>query len=170
MRQRFWVGGEGEDGYIEYVEAGREKRVRLGDEEIPIDLCSRAGSSFFHLLIGGRSYPCTFREEDNRVVLGVRGREYRFEVLSERRKRIRDLGISGGKKVRNKDIVAPIPGLVVEVEVAVGDAVRAGQGVVIMEAMKMENELKSPADGVVKEIKVEKGTPVDQGQLLVVIV
>lgn len=169
MRQRFWVKGKGEGEYLEYVEEGREKRIRVGDEEITIDLSSNAGSPFLHVLIDGRSYPCSFREEDNVVILNVRGTEYRFEVLSERRKRIRDLGISEGVGIQSKNIVAPIPGLVVEVEVGEGDTVKAGQGIVIMEAMKMENELKSPADGVIKEIRVEKGTPVDEGELLVVI-
>ncbi|OGF97539.1 MAG: hypothetical protein A2Z06_04790 [Candidatus Glassbacteria bacterium RBG_16_58_8] len=169
MSQRFWVKGAGEGEYIEYLESREGIRIRIGDREIGVDLAIRPGSSFLHLLADGRSYPCTFREEGNVVVLNVRGREFRFDVLSERRKRIRDLGIAAGSPVVNKEITAPIPGLVVEIEVRVGQAVSEGQGVVIMEAMKMENELKAPASGVVREIKVAKGTPVQQGQVLVTI-
>ena len=169
MQQRFWVQGSGKGRYLDYMETGREKRVKVGDKEVSIDLSSKPGSSFLHLLINGRSYPCTFREEGNIVVLNVRGEEYRFEVLSERRKRIRDLGISEEREAGRKDIIAPIPGLIVEIEVKEGDKVVEGEGIVIMEAMKMENELKAPGPGIVKEIKVSKGMPVDQGQLLVVV-
>jgi pyruvate carboxylase subunit B len=167
VRQRFWVRGEGEGGYLEYVERGRRIVVRSEGGEHEVDLSIRPGSPFLHLLVDGRSYPCALREDDDGLVLILRGREHRFEVLSERRKRIRDLGISTDEGARSKNIVAPIPGLVVEIEVEEGEAVQAGQGIVVMEAMKMENELKAPAAGVVRAIRVEKGTPVDQGRLLV---
>jgi pyruvate carboxylase subunit B len=62
-----------------------------------------------------------------------------------------------------------MPGLVVAVPVSEGQAVKAGQGIVILAAMKMENELRAPADGVVRAIRVAPGDAVDQGQALVVI-
>jgi biotin carboxyl carrier protein len=64
---------------------------------------------------------------------------------------------------------APIPGRVVRVLIKVGDAVSAGRGLVVLEAMKMENELKAPRDGVVKSIGCSEGTAVESGQSLVVI-
>ena len=67
----------------------------------------------------------------------------------------------------DRTIVAPMPGLVVKVEVEVGQAVRAGQGVVVVEAMKMENELKAPADGVVAKIHVEPRQTVEKGTVLI---
>lgn len=167
MRQRFWVRGVAGEGYLEYVERGPRIVVRSDEGEHAVDLRARDGSPFLHLLIDGRSYPCAVREEEEGLVLTLRGREYRFEVLSERRKRIRDLGISPDAAARSKNIVAPIPGLVVMIEVAEGDHVEVGQGIVIMEAMKMENELKATAPGVVRAIRVETGVPVDQGRLLV---
>jgi pyruvate carboxylase subunit B len=169
LKQRFWIRGAGEGRVLEYEEGARGIRVRSGEREMAVDLSLKPGSPFFHLLIDGRSYPCSFQEVEHQVILNVRGREYRFEVLSERRKRIRDLGIADRREVRHKDIVAPIPGLVVDIEVEEGEEVDVGQGVVVMEAMKMENELRAQARGVVKEIKVAKGSPVDQGQVLVVI-
>jgi biotin carboxyl carrier protein len=75
----------------------------------------------------------------------------------------------GADDVADKTIVAPTPGLVVEVEVEVGQTVRAGQGVVVVEAMKMENELKAPADGVVASIAVQPGQTVDKGAVLLVL-
>jgi len=62
---------------------------------------------------------------------------------------------------------APMPGLIVRVEVEPGDAVKAGQGVVIMEAMKMENELHSERDGVVARVLVAAGEPVEKGAVLI---
>ena len=66
-------------------------------------------------------------------------------------------------------IAAPMPGRVVRVLVAAGDRVIAGQGVVTVEAMKMENELRSPKDGTVTQIAVQEGTAIDAGTVLVVI-
>ena len=75
----------------------------------------------------------------------------------------------GAQARAEKQLKAPMPGLVVRVEVEVGDAVAAGQGVVIVEAMKMENELKAPADGAVAEVRVEPGQPVEKGAVLLVL-
>ena len=77
---------------------------------------------------------------------------------------------SAGSRAGNDGaICAPMPGKVVKALVAVGDEVVEGQGVIIVEAMKMENELRSPRDGVVRELLVEQGSSVDAGQKLVVI-
>ena len=69
-------------------------------------------------------------------------------------------------KVGPASIQSPMPGKVVKVLIAVGDEVKAGQGVVVVEAMKMENELKAPKDGKVKSVAVKEGQPVDTGQTL----
>ena len=70
-------------------------------------------------------------------------------------------------KVAASAVLSPMPGKVVKVLVAVGDEVKSGQGVVVVEAMKMENELKSPKDGKVKAVAVKEGQPVEAGQSLV---
>ena len=67
------------------------------------------------------------------------------------------------------DVTAPIPGAIKEVFVQEGDSVKAGQAVLIMEAMKMENQVQSAAEGVVREVKVQPGDSVSQGQVLIVI-
>jgi pyruvate carboxylase subunit B len=94
---------------------------------------------------------------------------YRFEVeaLDERTRAIRELaGAAAGPK-GPAPLVAPMPGLVVRVHVNVGDAVQAGQGLVVMEAMKMENELRAQAAGKVKTVLASPGTAVEKGALLV---
>ena len=71
---------------------------------------------------------------------------------------------SGGEKV-----TAPLPGSVWKLKTAVGNSVKAGDVLLILEAMKMENEIQSPVDGVISEVSVKEGASVDTGQLLVVI-
>jgi biotin carboxyl carrier protein len=78
-------------------------------------------------------------------------------------------GSDDGGRAGQQPVVAPMPGRVVRVLVAPGDAVAARQGVVVVEAMKMENELRSPKAGTVKEVSVTAGTSVEAGRVLVVI-
>jgi pyruvate carboxylase subunit B len=90
------------------------------------------------------------------------------DAVDERTRAIREM-TGAGEEEAQKVVVAPMPGLVIKVEVEVGQQVRAGQGVVIVEAMKMENELKAPADGVVARIEVEPGRTVEKGATLIVL-
>ena len=100
-------------------------------------------------------------------VLWIDGHRYQVEALDERTRTIRDLTAASQKDVGPKPLVAPMPGMIVRVSVQVGDAVLAGQGVVVMEAMKMENELRSPSSGTVKAVWAVPGSAVEKGAVLV---
>jgi biotin carboxyl carrier protein len=106
---------------------------------------------------------------DGRIHVRVRGRVLRFEILAERQVKMREAqGVRfdvGGVAT----IDSPMPGKVIKLLKKEGDAVKAGEGVVVVEAMQMENELKSSKDGVVKEIKVKEGSTVEAGARLVLI-
>jgi pyruvate carboxylase subunit B len=102
-----------------------------------------------------------------RHTLWVDGYRFETEALDERTRAIRDLSTSRAGPTGPAPILAPMPGLIVRVNVKVGDTVEAGQGVVVMEAMKMENELRATAAGVVKSVEVTVGTAVEKGALLV---
>ena len=92
----------------------------------------------------------------------------RFDVSDERKRRLR--AATAGVTVEGKQtITAPMPGKIVKVLVKEGEAVEAGRGVLVMEAMKMENELKASKAGTVQEIKVKEGQAVEMGALLLVI-
>jgi pyruvate carboxylase subunit B len=97
----------------------------------------------------------------------VDGRPFEVEALDERARRLRDMTNSMAGASGPKPVVAPMPGLVVKVDVAVGDEVDAGQGVVIVEAMKMENELAAEAPGRVIAVPAVAGQAVEKGQVLV---
>jgi biotin carboxyl carrier protein len=77
------------------------------------------------------------------------------------------MGMSSATANKVNNIKAPMPGLIINLKVAEGDTVKAGDQLLILEAMKMENILKSPGDGVIKKIKVKKGDSVEKNQVLI---
>jgi len=107
------------------------------------------------------------RHGRGRYTLWVDGYRFETEALDERTRAIRDLSAANAAPAGPAPILAPMPGLIIRVNVAVGDKVDAGQGVVVMEAMKMENELRAASAGTVKSIEVSPGTAVEKGALLV---
>ena len=107
------------------------------------------------------------REGKGRSVLDVDGHRYHVEALGERARAIQELAARSAPPAGPAPVVAPMPGLVVRVNVAVGDTVTAGQGVLVMEAMKMENELRASAAATVKSIRVTQGTAVEKGTVLI---
>jgi pyruvate carboxylase subunit B len=129
------------------VESSPARIVKIGTEVHRVVVQKRRGRGVYSLWVDG----------------------YRFEVeaLDERTRAIRDLSAASAGPVGPAPIIAPMPGLIVRVNVAVGDRVEAGQGVVVMEAMKMENELRATAAGVVKSVEVGPGMAVEKGALLV---
>ncbi len=107
------------------------------------------------------------RQGRGKYTLWVDGYRFEVEALDERTRAIRDLSAANAAPTGPAPIIAPMPGLIVRVNVSVGDRVEAGQGIVVMEAMKMENELRAPAAGTVWSINVTSGTAVEKGALLV---
>ena len=107
------------------------------------------------------------RQGRGRYTLWVDGYRFETEALDERTRSIRDLSAASAGPAGPAPIIAPMPGLIVRVNVSVGDRVEAGQGIVVMEAMKMENELRATAAGTVKSVEVTTGTAVEKGALLV---
>ena len=157
--------------------AGREMEVDLTGanpvvDGTPVDvhLTHLPGTQTHHLLVDGRSYTLAAApgERRGRWSIAMGAERFTADAVDERTRAIREM-TGAGEDVADKTIVAPMPGLVLKIEVEVGQAVRAGQGVVVVEAMKMENELKAPADGVVASIAVQPGQTVDKGATLIVL-
>ncbi len=96
----------------------------------------------------------------------VDGRSVEVRVQDERHLLARKFGAQGGEAQRQKHIRAPMPGLVSRILVKPGDAIEAGAGVLVLEAMKMENELKSPASGTVKAVLVKERDSVEKNAVL----
>lgn len=139
---------------------GRAMRAELG--EVP-------GTSVKHLLLDGRSY--TFVAEPNRAATGwdlhLAGHNLYAEAIDERTRSIRELTTRVAPRRGPRPVRAPMPGLIVRIEVEPGQEVQPGQGVAIIEAMKMENELRAEGSGIVKRVLVEPGQAVEKGAVLV---
>ncbi len=120
------------------------------------------------LLIDGDSYHLELEEEGDEVSVLIRNQLCRIDVADERKLRLR--AATAGFKAEGKQIiVAPMPGKIIKVLVQLGDLVREGQGLVVMEAMKMENELKSAKPGKVTELLAREGATVENNTKLVVV-
>lgn len=101
-----------------------------------------------------------------RFTLWLDGFRHEVEALDERTRAIRALAGAGREASGPAPLLAPMPGMIVRVAVAVGDVVHAGQGLIVMEAMKMENELRATTAGTVKAIPAREGTAVEKGAML----
>lgn len=153
----------------------RTFRVELGPEGVSVDgapvttdLAHVEGTELRSLLLDGTSFRLlAARQERGTWELHLRGRRYAAEAVDERTRAIREMTGASGGPTGPRPIRAPMPGLVVKVDVEVGDRIEAGQGVVIVEAMKMENELKAEAPGVVAHIHVRPGQVVEKDQALI---
>lgn len=167
MKYRVRIADESID--LEVTHSGDSTEVSLGDATMSADLVRIAGSPVYSLVLDGRSYEVSAHRRNGHFELAIRGENYDASVMDERAMRIAEATGDTGEQLSGETMTAPMPGIVVGITVEVGSQVEAGQGVVTLEAMKMENELKCGVDGVVKEIKVEVGQGVSQGEPLVVI-
>lgn len=149
------------------VELGPEG-TRVDGHPVDASLAHVEGTDLRSLLVDGVSYRILAGPADgDSRDLHVRGRRFPVEAVDERTRAIREMTGNAGGPSGPKPIRAPMPGLVVKVEVSEGESVAAGQGVVIVEAMKMENELKAEAPGVVAKIHVTPGQAVEKDQILI---
>ena len=156
---KFVARRAGADVEVEVTREGTGYRVRLGDRSMHADLVSAGGVRSL-LLEDGTQIALIHHREDNVHEISVAGARVEVEVvdpLSLKRKRREDEMGGGGT------IKALMPGRVVRVLVAKGDQVSKGAGLIILEAMKMENEIQAPADGTVDDIFVEPGQTVEAG-------
>jgi biotin carboxyl carrier protein len=142
--------------------------LRLDGVETPADLAEMDGTEVLTLLLGGRSHRIlATRREAGEWSVYTAGRHIRTQVVDERTRAIREMTGNSEVATGPKALRAPMPGLVVKVEVEEGDEVFPDQGLVIVEAMKMENELKAEAEGRVGRVLVEPGNTVEKDQVLI---
>ena len=122
----------------------------------------------YSLLLDGTSFALRARGgQGGEWQLELDGRAVEAEVLDPRAHRMRQLSAKAGTGAKLAPLKAPMPGLVVQVPVEEGQVVEAGDALLIVEAMKMENELRAPAAATVKRLRAAPGDAVEKGQLLV---
>lgn len=149
------------------VELGPEGTLVDG-QRVSSDLVEMDGTDVYSLLLNEKSHRIlATRDGAEEWVLHLSGRHLRTQVVDERTRTIREMAATKEGPKGPKALKAPMPGLVIKIEAQLGDDVRKGQGLVIVEAMKMENELKCEGDGRVSQILVEVGQAVEKDQVLV---
>ena len=142
--------------------------IRVDGERVDAHLVEVEGTPTRLLTVGERVHRLHARRHGRgRYSLSVDGWRYEVEALDERTHAIRELTAATAGPAGPAPLVAPMPGLVVRVLTAPGDEVQAGQGLVVVEAMKMENELRAGAAGRVKAVHAREGQAVEKGTVLV---
>lgn len=148
------------------VEINRDGTVTVNGQAHEIDFRS-IGPGRYSLLKDRKSLEIVVEVTSEGYDILMDGRRYAGQVLDERALLMANR--KGGLRLNSGEVTSPMPGLIVQVPVAIGDTVNEGQAVVILESMKMQNELKAPRPGKVEQVLVAQGQTVEKGALLVVI-
>ncbi len=147
----------------------KENELTIDGQPFEWDLI-KISEDHFHILYKNKTYRAEVvkRDRDTKTyTIKINGKTHsvhlkdKFDLLLEK------MGIADAGATKLNHIKAPMPGLIIDLKVKAGDTVKAGDALLILEAMKMENILKSPGDGIVKNVKVKKGDSVEKSQVLV---
>jgi biotin carboxyl carrier protein len=143
-------------------------RVVTNGESLAARLSAIPGTPLRQLVVDGRQSELSMEPDGaGRWTVGLHGERWECEVLDERARHIRSLTGDTDRPRGTPPLRAPMPGLVLRVLAEPGQLVAVGAGIVVLEAMKMENELQATAGAVVRAVKVSPGEPVEKGQILV---
>ncbi len=160
---------------VEERDSGKLFLIRIDGKEYQVDARTMP-SEIVTVLVDGKSYDIDLdREEysqntlDGRLAVRVRGRVIRLEMLDERRKKMKEAADIRAPEGGLAEVTAPMPGKLLRFLVTEGQSVKKGQGLAVVEAMKMENELQCPKEGVVKELVVAEGDAVNGGALILTV-
>ncbi len=156
-------------GQNEYVVEIVGDQVLVNGQVVEVDLRQSGAPELYSLLFNGRSYEMLIEADRFSYGVTLRGERFEVQVEDERTRRLNE-----GRKMTalpegELAVTAPIPGLVVKVLVAPGDVIQEEQPLVILEAMKMENEIRALRGGVVKKVEVGAGQRVEQNGILLVL-
>ena|SRR5690554_4396704 len=152
------------------VFVNKEHNFEFTDEQLVNADGVSLDNNSFHFLHNNASYHATIIDADfvnKTYTIEVNNNRYEVVIANALDALIKEMGFEVGKTKLVNAIKAPMPGLILEINVAVGQEVQEGDNLLILEAMKMENSFDSPRAGVIKSIAVEKGQAVDKGQLLI---
>lgn len=166
---KYYVDVDDRTFELDFQEEGEQLLVRVGEEALTLDLRQVTEPSLYSLLIDNRSYEIFVEENGDEFDVLIGGEMFHLKVQDEWTRRLANIQRKSQVESGLLEIKAPMPGAVVSIEVTLEQDVRKGQGVVILSAMKMENEIKSPRAGRVRSIEVQPGQTVEQGRTLVVI-
>jgi biotin carboxyl carrier protein len=167
MPMKYITTVEGKSFLVEIID---EKHVSVDGKVYQVDFESVSGQPVYSLIVDGRSHESYIYPGDDNWQVLLRGRLYPVTVEDEREKRLRAAAGAGVAETGEFHLRAPMPGLVVAIPVGEGQPVKRGQVILILESMKMQNEIKSPRDGTIGRIRVKAGETVEQKQTLLSVV
>jgi acetyl/propionyl-CoA carboxylase alpha subunit len=151
------------------IEINQQGELCIDGECEAVDFQSISGSSIYSLLLGNASYEALVEARDDCYEVLLQGTLYRICVQDERMRRLAEAARGFSPPSGEIAIKAPMPGLIVAVLVQESQAVEEGQVLVVLESMKMENELKAPRAGVVSQVRVKSDQSVDHHETLITI-
>jgi biotin carboxyl carrier protein len=152
------------------IEIIDEKHISVDGKVYQVDFESVSGQPVYSLIVDGKSHEGYVAQADDNWQVLLRGRLYPITVEDEREKRLRSAAGGGVAETGEFHMRAPMPGLVVAIPVEEGQSIEKGQVLLILESMKMQNELKSPRDGTVGRVRVKPGETVEQKQTLLSVI
>ena len=124
-------------------------------------------NSTYRLLIDKKYYDIsTVNIDSEKIAVTIEGYTYEALVRTALQERATEVIEETGSAHHTKEVKAPMPGMILKIKKHPGDTINIGESIIILEAMKMENDIKSPSSGIIKEIFVNEGTPVDKGAKL----
>ncbi len=150
------------DGKEFSVEIIDDRHVSLDGKIVEVDFEPVESQPVFSLIVDGKSYEAYVYEGEEDLEVLVKGRLYHSRVEDERERRLRAASGTGVVDSGRFDLNAPMPGLIVAISVEEGQEVQKGDVLLILESMKMQNELKAPREGIVRRIYVKAGDSVEQ--------
>jgi biotin carboxyl carrier protein len=130
----------------------------------------KIGDNHYNIIVDNKSYNLNVIEKsvaNANTTLQINGTTFEVHTKDELEKILEKMGMSLGGSAKIKDIKAPMPGLVLNVLVQIGQAIQKDEPILVLEAMKMENSIKSPVEGVIETISIKNGDKVDKNQVLI---
>lgn len=159
----------GESEYTIVLNDSGKTGGTINGQNAVIDL-HEAGGNHFHVIRDNKSFDVEILDADleaKTMLVKVNGRDYEVALTDRYDELLKSLGMDKAMSSKVNELKAPMPGLVLDVRVTEGQAVAKGDPLIVLEAMKMENILKSPADLIIKKIVAKKGNAVEKNQVLV---
>ena len=142
----------------------------INNSEFNIDLIKNNNYSY-HILYNQKSYNINIISVDTQeklVLLKINNNSFNIKLTEEIDLLLKQMGIKNKSKQHKKELKAPMPGLIVNIPVNIGDKIKQGETLLVLEAMKMENNLKAEHDVIIKDISAEKGNSVEKNEVLIV--
>ena len=149
------------------IEIDHENQIRVDGQLYSVDFHQLTEGGILSLLLNNRSLEAIVEERDQAWEVLIQGELYTVQVQDERAYRLAKARGSTAEVTGEATVKSPMPGLIIAVLVEEGQIVQKGEQIIILESMKMENELRSPRAGLVKQVMIEPGASVEKDQLLV---